>query len=130
MKLYRLVMPIILLAPLSMHFSSAHAQVPGKSTTTTTTTVITTAVPAPKETIAEPEGYISCATVAAGWNGKTWHPEYKVCRYDTNNTTVEGEAWVAGHWECSEYNVNDAQSECTGWDWNEGRWVKTFAELQ
>lgn len=130
MKLSHLVVPIALLAPLSLVFSNAYAQDPGKSTTTTTTTVITTAVPAPKEMVAEPAGYVSCATVAAGWQGKTWHPEYKVCRYDTNNTTVEGEAWVAGHWECSEYTQDANQSECTGWNWSDGRWVKTFAEIQ
>ena len=130
MQLNRLVMPIILLGPLSLGFASANAEVPGKSTTTTTTTVITTAVPAPKEIIVEPEGYVSCTTIAAGWRDKTWHDEYKVCRYDTKSTTVQGEAWVAGHWECSEYSMDAGQSECTSWDWSDGRWVTTFADIQ
>lgn len=130
MKIHRFVMPVVILGSLSLGIVSAYAQVPGKSTTTTTTTVITTAVPAPKEAIAEPEGSVSCTTVAEGWRNTTWHPEYKVCRYDTKNTAVEGEAWVAGHWECSQYTVGAAKSECTNWDWAAGRWVKTYAELQ
>lgn len=130
MHLNRFVIPIVLLGPLAFGFASAHAQVPGKSTTTTTTTVITTAVPAPKETVAEPEGYVSCTTIAAGWRDKTWHDAYKVCRYDAKSTTVQGEAWVAGHWECSEYTVDGDQSECSAWDWTAGRWVTTFAEVQ
>lgn len=130
MEIYRLVMPIVLLAPLSLGFTNAHAQVPAKSTTTTTTTVITTAVPAPKETVAEPEGYVSCTKVAAGWDETTWHEEYQVCRYDKKSTTVQGEAWIAGHWQCSEYTSEAGESECTSWDWKEGQWVETFAEIQ
>lgn len=128
MQLYRIVMPIVLLAPLSLAVISAHAQVAGRSTTTTT--VITTAVPAPKEIIPEPEGYVSCATVAAGWDNNIWHDAYQVCRYDTKNATIQGEAWVAGHWQCSEYTKAADQSECTSWDWKEGRWVATLAEIQ
>lgn len=130
MYLYRLVTPIVLLAPLTLGFTSAHADAQAKSTTTTTTTVITTAVPAPKDSIAEPEGYVSCTTVAAGWQEKTWHEEYQVCQYDTKSTAVQGEAWIAGHWQCSQYTVDAAQSECTGWDWKEGHWVATLAEIQ
>jgi hypothetical protein len=130
MQFNRLVMPIFLLAPLSLGFTSAQAQVPSKSTTTTTTTVITTAVPAPKESVAEPEGYVRCTTVAAGWEAKTWHDAYQVCQYDTTNTTVQGEGWVAGHWQCSQYTVGADQSECTAWDWSEGHWVKNLAEMQ
>lgn len=130
MNFHRLVMPFALLAPLSLGFAGAHAQVPAESTTTTTTTIITTDAPAPKETVAAPEGYSSCTTVAAGWRNTVWHPEYKVCRYDTKNTTVEGEAWIAGHWECSQYTVGAESSECSNWDWAAGRWVKTYAEIQ
>lgn len=109
MQLNRFIMSLILLAPLSMAFTSAHAQrVVEESTKTTTTTNITTAVPPPKETIVEPIGYASCTTVAAGWNEDTWHEEYQVCRYDTKAATVEGEAWIAGHWRCSEYAVGCA----------------------
>lgn len=130
MQLNRIVIPLLLLSPLSMALTSAQAQVAGKSTTTTTTTVITTAVPAPKETVAEPEGYASCTTVAAGWDDKTWHDEYQVCRYETKSDTVKGEAWIAGHWQCSEYTVDSQQSECTAWDWNAGHWVETFTEVK
>lgn len=131
MQLNRFIMPLILLAPLSMAFTSAHAQqVAEKSTTTTTTTVITTAVPAPKETTVEPTGYASCTKVAAGWDEETWHEEYQVCRYDTKTATVQGEAWIAGHWQCTEYTVGSAESECTSWDWKAGHWVATYAEIQ
>ncbi len=130
MQLHRLLTPVVLLAPLILGFTPAQAEVPAKSTTTTTTTVITTAVPAPKETVAEPEGYVSCMTVAAGWEDKTWHEEYQVCQYDTKSETVQGEAWVAGHRQCSQYTVDAAQSECTAWDWKEGHWVATLTETQ
>jgi len=131
MKLHQLIMPAVLLLPLSLAIASAQAQVAGKSTTTTTTTVITTAVPAPKESVVEPEGYLECTTVAAGWRDQSWHPEYKVCRYDTTQTTTaQGEAWVAGHWQCTQYSVVAEQSECTNWDWKAGHWVSTFAEVQ
>jgi len=129
MQLHRIVIPIVLLAPLSLGFTSAHAQVVEESTTTTTT-VIKTAVPAPKETVAEPDGYVSCMTVAAGWDDKIWHDKHQVCRYDTKSATVKGEAWVAGHWQCAEYTVDAGQSECTGWDWKEGHWVETFAQIK
>lgn len=130
MQLSRMIMPIVLLAPFTLAFTSAHAQVAEQSKTTTTTTVITTAVPAPKETVAEPEGYVSCMTVEAGWQDKTWHEAYQVCRYDAQSETVQGEAWVAGHWQCSEYTVDSASSECTAWDWKKGHWVETFTEIQ
>lgn len=130
MQFNRLYMPMVLLAPLFLCVSNAQAQEAAKSTTTTTTTVITTAVPAPKETVSEPEGYVSCSTVAAGWMDKTWHEAYQVCKYDTKSATVQGEAWVAGHWQCSQYTVSAKQSECTSWDWSEGHWIKTLAEIQ
>ena len=61
----------------------------------------------------------------------SWHPEHKVCRYDTaKSTTAQGEAWVAGHWQCTQYTVVAEQSECTNWDWAAGHWVTTFAETQ
>ncbi len=128
MRINHCLVKVALLLPLSMGLASAQAEVSGKSTTTTTTTIITTAVPAPRETVVEPEGYVSCEIMPAGWQDKTWHPEYKVCRYDTKTTTVKGEEWIAGHWQCSEYTMDSAQSECTGWDWSEGHWAKTFSE--
>lgn len=130
MTIRRLITTVLLAVPLSLGLACAHAQVTGKSTTTTTTTVITTAVPAPKESVAEPEGYVSCTSVPAAWKENVWHPEYKVCRYDKSNAAVEGEAWVAGHWECSQHTVSASGGECTHWDWKAGRWVTTYAEIQ
>lgn len=130
MKLYTTLAHLTVLVPLSLGLASAQAEMAEKSTTTTTTTVITTEVPAPQEIVVEPAGYVSCRTVAAGWEGKIWHPEYKVCQYDAETTTVKGEEWVAGHWQCSEYTLESAQSECTGWNWNEGHWLKTYSATQ
>ena len=130
MRLHYLVMPIVLVAPLSLGLAVANAQTTSKSTTTTTTTVISTAVPAPKETVPEPAGYVSCTTVSAGWRDKTWVPERKVCRYDTRTATIQGEAYVSGHWECSQYSMMGDKNECTSWDWAAGRWVETYAEVE
>jgi hypothetical protein len=130
MQLYRLIVPVLLSAPLSLGLACAHAQTTEKSTTTTTTTVITTAVPAPKEAVVEPEGYVSCTTVPAGWKGNVWYNDYKVCRYDTQTPSVQGEAWVGAHWQCSEYTSDVGQAECTNWEWADGRWVTTYAEVQ
>ena len=129
MLLHRLFMPIALSGPLLLGIAVAQAQETGE-TTTTTTTVITTAVPAPQEVVPEPAGYVSCTTVSAGWQNKTWHPEYKVCRYDATQPTAQGEAWVSGHWQCSQYTATADTNECTNWDWAAGQWVKTFAQAQ
>jgi hypothetical protein len=129
MRFHHLVMPIVLVGPLSVGVALAQETSTSKSTTTTTTTVITSAVPAPKEVVVEPKGYISCSTVAAGWHGKTWRSDFKVCKYDTKSPAVEGEAWVAGHWECSQYSMIADKNECTSWDWTAGHWVKTYDEI-
>lgn len=95
-----------------------------------TSTVIITPVPAPKEITVEPQGYVSCGTIPAGWYGNEWRPEYKVCRYNPNtNTAVEGEAWVAGYWACNKYDVANGQGVCTNWNWVAGHWVKTYQEV-
>lgn len=130
MQFQRLILPFFLSTPLSLGLACAHAQTAGESTTTTTTTVITTEVPPPKEAVVEPAGYVSCTTTIAGWQGEVWHPDYKICRYETQSETVKGEAWVAAHWQCTQYTVKDSVTECTNWDWAQGRWVATIAEVQ
>lgn len=131
MQLHRLIIPIVLSTPLSLGFAFAHAQTTAesKTTTTTTSTVITSEVPAPKEVVVEPAGYVSCTTSIAGWQGKVWHPDYKVCRYEAKSAAIKGETWVAGHWQCSEYTTTGSQTKCTNWDWAEGHWVTTIAEV-
>lgn len=130
MQLHRLIIPIVMATPLSLGLAYAHAQTTAGSKTTTTTTVITSEVPAPKDVVAEPAGYVSCTTTAAGWQGEVWHPEFKVCRYKTKSATIKGEAWVAGHWQCSEYTTTGSQTECTNWDWAEGHWVATVTTVE
>jgi hypothetical protein len=92
-------------------------------------TVIVTTVPAPKETVVIPVGYVNCFTVPAGWNYKNvWVAEHKVCQYTSaNGTKIQGIAWVDGYWACTKYrNVQPTQGECTNWAWQSGHWVKTL----
>jgi hypothetical protein len=92
--------------------------------------MIITTVPAPKEQIVVPQGYISCFVVAAGWSyNNTWAPEHKVCQYAPNNgTAVQGVAWVDSYWACTQYKSSDRpkEGECTKWEWQPGHWVKTL----
>ena len=92
--------------------------------------VIVTTVPAPKEEIIVPQGYISCFTVPAGWSySNLWVPEHKVCQYpSTTGTTVQGVAWVDSYWACTHYKTMDkpTQADCTTWEWRPGHWVKTL----
>lgn len=92
--------------------------------------VIVTTVPAPKESIATPQGYVNCFTVPAGWNyNNIWVAEHKVCQYTPNNgSATQGVAWVDGYWACIAYkNAADIkQGECTDWQWQTGHWVKTL----
>lgn len=91
-----------------------------------TTTVISTPAPAPKETVAIPQGYSNCFMVSAGWDNNVWVPEHKVCQYNsTDNTSYQGVAWVDGHWNCTAYDTT--AGACTNWDWVTGHWVKTFS---
>lgn len=88
------------------------------------TTTITTPVPAPQETVPIPQGYSNCFNVAAGWFNNTWIPEHTVCQYDARTQNVQGQAWVDGHWMCTQYTAS--AGECTKWNWKSGHWVKTF----
>src|SRR5690348_14488814 len=76
---------------------------PATTTTTTERHVIVTPVPAAKETIVTPQGYINCFTVDAGWFRDVWIPSHRVCQYEN---TGEGVAWVEGYWACTKYNVD------------------------
>jgi hypothetical protein len=103
-------------------------------TTTTTTTqtsngpvtvekrVITTTVPAPKEVIETPTGYVSCATIPAGWVDANWVTEHKVCKYEN---ATEGVAWVDSYWSCTQYKIDTG--ECTNWLWVAAHWEKTYS---
>lgn len=86
----------------------------------TTRKTITTPVPAPKEVIATPTGYVSCFNVEAGWFNNLWVPTHRVCQYAN---TGEGVAWIDSYWAC---NKATDDGVCTNWEWKPGRWEKTF----
>lgn len=86
-------------------------------------TVIVTPLPAPKEVMVEPAGYIECNETAPQWYNGVWYAGYKTCRYNTDNPSYKGTAWVAGHWSCSQYNITNSQAVCSYWDWVTGGWV-------
>lgn len=92
--------------------------------------VIVTAVPAPKEVIVVPQGFVNCFMVPAGWNyNNVWVAEHKVCQYSpANGAAAQGVAWVESYWACTKYiNANDPkQGECTNWQWQPAHWVKTL----
>jgi hypothetical protein len=86
--------------------------------------LIATPVPAPKETVTAPAGYVSCATVKEGWYNNLWVPSHRVCKY---NKFKEGAAWVDGYWACTVYKATgNTTGTCTTWDWKPGHWVKTY----
>lgn len=103
---------------------SAHAQ--GEQVGTSHITIITP-MPAPKEVVVEPEGYVSCTTVEAGWYENQWHPEHRVCLYNPGtNTVIKDEAWVSGYWVCNQYKtLESTQGDCTAWEWRPGHWSKS-----
>lgn len=92
--------------------------------------VIISTVPAPKEVVVIPTGYVNCFIVPAGWNYKNvWVAEHKVCQYSPNNGgEVQGVAWVESYWACIKYiNASDPKKgECTDWQWQPAHWVKTL----
>ncbi|RDI42699.1 hypothetical protein [Aquicella lusitana] len=104
-----------------------HAE--AQTTTPTATTqvvvekpVIVTAVPAPKEVIATPAGYMNCFTVMAGWYKDVWVAEHRVCQYADSTSGV---AWIEGYWMCNKYDLGEGK--CTNWEWKAPRWEKTLA---
>ncbi len=82
---------------------------------------VVTPVPAAKEVIATPEGYMNCFNVEAGWFSNIWVPTHRVCQYDKN---TEGVAWVEGYWGC---NAATDKGVCTNWEWKAGHWEKTLS---
>ncbi|MFZ2315029.1 MAG: hypothetical protein WAW86_05145 [Gammaproteobacteria bacterium] len=79
---------------------------------------VTTAVPAAKEVVATPTGYVSCSTVEAGWVNNVWLPAHRVCEYKNNPLGVN---WIEGYWSCTQ--ATDAGA-CTSWIWVAGHWVQ------
>lgn len=141
---------LIVLSVLLSVFSCANAQTQEETTTTntinaqgnqektvTTTTVqpsadgtttktvetrhtVITTVPVADEVIAAPQGYITCTVIDAGWYNNAWIPAHKVCKYENSS---EGVAWIEGYWKC---NKATAAGACVIWEWQAGRWEKTY----
>ena len=96
-----------------------------KAQTAETVAKMVTPVPAPKEIVAAPAGFVNCFIIKEGWFNGVWVPEHRVCQYNPSN---EGVAWIEGYWACTQYNsTGKMNSVCTNWDWKPGRWVKTLS---
>lgn len=88
------------------------------ATSTTTVVerkVIVTPVPAPKQVIEAPQGYVNCVTVEAAWVGDSWIPEHQMCTY---KNVSQGTTWVGSYWSCTKYT----DGNCTNWEWVPGHW--------
>lgn len=120
----------------SLLFASSHLYAQENQTTETTTTTtkqtaagpvtvekrtITTTVPAPKETIETPTGFVSCTSMPAGWFNNVWVPARRVCKY---SNSAEGVDWVEGYWSCTQYTLDSG--ECTAWNWVPAHWEKAY----
>lgn len=112
-------------------FTTASAEETTSTTTTTTqtqdggtvvkevkTTRVVTPVPAAKEVVAAPSGYVSCFTVAEGWFNNVWVPAHQVCQYEN---MASGVVWVEGYWGCNQVT---SEGVCSNWEWKSGRWEK------
>ena len=104
-------------------YTNVLAQDTGTVTTQTVVErpVIVTAVPAPKETISTPLGYMNCFTVKAGWYKDVWVADHSVCQYANNPS---GDVWIEGYWMCNKYDLTEAK--CTNWEWKAARWEKAL----
>lgn len=95
------------------------------SPTTTATVVerpmIITTVPAPKEVIETPTGFVNCFTVKEGWYQDIWVAAHRVCQYENSPS---GTVWIEGYWACTQYNIDE--KKCTTWEWKTAHWEKTL----
>ncbi len=84
----------------------------------TKTTKIITPVPAAKENVTAPTGYVTCFNVEEGWFDNVWVPTHQVCQYENSG---EGVVWVGGYWGC---NKATPEGVCSNWEWKVGHWEK------
>ena len=121
-----------LLLTLALPALAAEGETETTTTTSTTQTangpvtvekkVIVTHVPAAKEVIETPTGFISCTTIDAAWVNDNWVPEHRVCKYDNS---PKGVSWVDGYWSCVQYKADSG--DCTNWKWVAAHWEKTYS---
>lgn len=83
--------------------------------------MVMTNVPAPKEVVMAPSGYVKCVVAPAGYYQGHWIPEHRVCTYKNQPGRA---AWVEGYWSCATNHVSSGR--CAFWKWNQGHWVKTY----
>jgi len=107
-------------APATTTVTTETTQTPTGQTQVIERRVISSPVPAAKEVIATPQGYIDCFTVEGNWFKDVWVATHRVCQYEN---TGEGVAWVEGYWAC---NKATTEGVCTNWEWRSGHWTKTL----
>jgi len=130
---FRIIFSFIITAFLL--FGNAFAQNEGSPAPVTTPTpapsqvaghaMIVTPVPAAKEVIVTPSGFVNCFTIDAGWYKNAWVPAHRVCQYENvpgQTSTYEGVAWIESYWACTQFT----DAVCTKWEWKPGHWVKTL----
>lgn len=74
--------------------------------------VIITPVPAPREVVVVPAGYIKCRVVPGMWYYNTWIPQHHICTYAGH---PERALWVEGYWACTKYSHKSGR--CKHWSW-------------
>lgn len=79
--------------------------------------VIVTPMPAAREVMVIPAGYVNCRVVPGRWHYNSWVPQHKVCHYAHNPRKV---TWVQGYWTCTKYM--QATCQCGNWDWHSSHW--------
>lgn len=123
---------LLLLTSINLYAAEQQATQTTETTTSTTQTpngpvtvekhVIRTNVPAAKEVIETPTGYVSCMSVPAGWVSDKWVPEHRVCKYENSPMGV---SWVDGYWSCAQYKPDTG--DCTNWMWVAAHWEKVYS---
>ena len=104
---------------LCMSFALLAGCASSRTTSMNATPVIVTTVPAPKEVVVVPRGYMACTITPAGYYNNMWIPAHRVCRYNKPGKV----AWVEGYWACTQY---DTMGRCSYWKWNRAHWVKVY----
>ena len=75
--------------------------------------VIVTPVPAPREVMVVPAGYLKCEIVPGRWIYSTWIPEHRVCYAHAKD--LHKVTWVAGYWACTKHT---GTGRCKHWEWH------------
>lgn len=75
-------------------------------------------IPAPREVVAIPTGYVNCKVIQETYADGSWRASHRVCYYHKK----PGKAvWVEGYWYCPRYTN---YGQCGSWTWRPGHWSK------